>query len=1359
MPVTRASTRAHATLPARAMRLLRFVGTLLVAGFALFCVLLLVMRYVVMPQVPAHRAEIAAWLSQKIGAPMEIDALATGWDGWNPKLVIDGFRVRGEGGAQPVLELPHVELVAAWTSLPLFELRVKQLSIDRPMLAVRRDAQGHFHVAGIVIDPAHAGADSPFLPWLLRQRQIDVHDAVVTWTDEARGAPPLTLRDVHLQLQNELGRHRFGATGVPPAALASPLDLRGDLSGASLRDWHSAKGDMYLRLDYADVAAWRAWVPLPVDVATGQGALRLWFRFAGGAATRVVADVELADVQAEVRPGLPQLTLRHLVGRLQWQNDAGKRTVTGHDVSFTTLAGSVHAPTDFAVSVTTGATDADTRGAATFTRVDLAPLAAVASQLPFPAAWREQLVAYAPYGAVNDGSYAWQGSTDAPAHWNARGTLADVGVAQHDPWPGIDRLSGVFDVDDQKGLVNLAMRNGSIDDLGVMSEVIRFERVDGQLRWHRDGEGALRVDLKDVAFANADAAGAINGYWRSLAAGPGEVDLKAQFSRANVARVADYMPVAFAPPVRDWLRRALVKGDAPNAQVALQGNLAEFPFAANHKGVFTVAAQVHGGTLDYANGWPQVDGIDAQVKIDRTHVRVEGSRGSVLDTTLGRTIADIPDIGQPLLTVEGTATGAAPAFLRFVRQSPVSGWTGGSTDAVQASGNGTLGYRITLPLHHIEALGLTGSFALDSGAVSWPGVPPMSDVAGKFGFDEKGVVDGGFDAVILGGAAHVALSRGAAGDGGLRVNANGSADFALLRTFYPVAFADRVTGVSDWRFDGMAQADGMAWSATSSMQGAAIDLPAPFGKSAAGALPVRIERRSDSGRTDRDTLSVALGSAGTIVMHRKIAAGQPVIERALVLAGNAVEKPGDAERPGIWIRADLPSIDIDDWLAIDSSPAAGASPPQAQLKLAGVDLTATRLTALRRRFRDLNVSARRDGDNWQLTLQGRDVDGTAAWYAAAPNTPNGRAVVRLARFALPREQDLAGGADKVEPSPPASFANRWPELDIDAERFLSKGRELGHLKMQAQPNGSDWRIDKLELRNDGGSITASGAWHVGGAAERTELTARFDIRDAGTFLAHFGYPEEIRAAPTQVEGSFAWAGAPSDFDYRTLNGNLRLKSGAGQFVKIDPGIGKLIGVLSLQALPRRITLDFRDVFSEGFAFDEANGTVDIVNGVLRTDAFHINGTAARVDIRGSADLAHETQQLDVRVQPSLATSFSAGTAGAAMLLLAANPVVAAVVGAGTFLAQKALQDPIEQMFSYEYRVTGSWTDPIVARVGREANATASAVAGANPAPIPPAAAPGPAPAPAPAPIPGPAPATAPAAGAAPATAPAPAKSP
>ena len=176
-----------------------------------------------------------------------------------------------------------------------------------------------------------------------------------------------------------------------------------------------------------------------------------------------------------------------------------------------------------------------------------------------------------------------------------------------------------------------------------------------------------------------------------------------------------------------------------------------------------------------------------------------------------------------------------------------------------------------------------------------------------------------------------------------------------------------------------------------------------------------------------------------------------------------------------------------------------------------------------------------------------------------------------------------------------------------------------------------------------------------------------------------------------------------------MNGALRIHVGPGRFTKLEPGPGKLLGVLSLQSLQRRLSFDFKDVFGEGFAFDQITGDVRIENGVMKSDNVRIVGPAARVSISGETDIAKETQKLKVRVQPSLSAGVSVGAA----VLLLANPIVGAAVGAGSLLAQKVLQDPIEQIFSYEYLINGSWTDPVVERSGRQPAGVGTPPADAN----------------------------------------------
>ncbi len=321
--------------------------------------------------------------------------------------------------------------------------------------------------------------------------------------------------------------------------------------------------------------------------------------------------------------------------------------------------------------------------------------------------------------------------------------------------------------------------------------------------------------------------------------------------------------------------------------------------------------------------------------------------------------------------------------------------------------------------------------------------------------------------------------------------------------------------------------------------------------------------------------------------------------------------------------------------------------------------------------------------------------------------PNGRVVARLARLTVPAAGDLTPwkppAADAAKGG--ASAANPWPEMDLATDALWARGRDVGKLDVTARPVGTDWQIQSLKLRNDEGSIDASGWWRAGPPQETT-LDAVLKTPEAGAFLARFGMSDAIRGAPSKLEAKLAWPGSPSDFEYTSLTGSLKLDSGAGQFLKVEPGMGRLLGVLSLQALPRRITLDFRDVFSEGFAFDSIAGAGTIASGVMSTANLRLAGPAATVDISGSVDLPGETQQLRVRVQPALSTGISAGAAA----LFIANPLIGAAVGAGTLLAQKLLKDPIEQLFSYEYAVSGGWADPVVERLGsRTAAASAQTV--------------------------------------------------
>jgi len=200
------------------------------------------------------------------------------------------------------------------------------------------------------------------------------------------------------------------------------------------------------------------------------------------------------------------------------------------------------------------------------------------------------------------------------------------------------------------------------------------------------------------------------------------------------------------------------------------------------------------------------------------------------------------------------------------------------------------------------------------------------------------------------------------------------------------------------------------------------------------------------------------------------------------------------------------------------------------------------------------------------------------------------------------------------------------------------------------------------------------------------MNVKLEVSDAGKYLERLGYPGTLRGGIAHLEGKLGWAGSPLGIDYPSLTGNVSLKVGKGQFLKADPGAAKLLGILSLQSL---LTFDLRDLFREGFAFDTISSSAQVAKGVLSTRDFDMHGAAARVGITGDIDLARETQKLRLRVVPALGDS----AATAATLLLNINPVTAL----GALIAQRILKDPLGQIFSFEYSVTGSWSEPKVER--------------------------------------------------------------
>ena len=1270
---------------ALAVRVLRWTAWLLVGAYFVLALGIVAVRYLVLPRVDAYKDDLAALVSRAVGEKVTLGKVDASWRGLHPYVGLSDVQVHDRRG-HVVLSIPEIEAAVGWRSLVFGELRFHWLLLQGPALKVQRDASGRVHIAGIEVRET----DTKLADWLLAQGEIVIRDASIEWQDGKRGAPPLALQNVELRLVNRLLEHDIALRAVPPPAIASALDVRGKFKGRTLSQLKEWTGRVYAELDYADLAAWKQWIDYPFDLERGAGGLRFWLGLDHARLSEVVADVALEDVSARLAPQLPLLELDSLRGRVGARGAKEGRgffaflrerqpglQVFGQDLAFGVRGAVALRPSDFRLRWEPRGEGEDGTGEFQARAIELAPFAALAERLPLPTEVRRVLTRAAPEGALTDVVCSWEGPADAPRHYSARGRFERLGMRPQDKLPGFGALAGSFELTEAGGAVALDSRNATIAwpsefRDSVAERPFLFETLAARIGWTH-ANGGLEVKYDNVAFSAADAAGTAFGSWKSSGAPSGIIDLTLRGTRADPRRAYRFIPNLDAKTAQ-WLKTAIEGGTISDLRLRLKGELKQFPFDEPGSGIFELAIKLAGGMLNFAPDWPKIEGINADLKFDRRAMEIVARNGRTLGIPLGETRAVIADLFSPphLLRVDGGAEGVTADFLKYFAASPMKGATGGATDGLAAEGRGKLALRLELPVDDPKSSKVSGTYQFLGDTLSFKAdEPSLQQVTGVFAFSEQGITAKDISGQALGGP--FTLSAATRPDGALGFNVEGTASAAQVATYVESPLADRFQGSAAYRLSGALRGKLADVVIESNLVGIAIDLPAPFRKGAQESWPSRLERSTGlvadplSG-SRRDSLSVTLGTVFNMQAQLRGEGGDLAIERAAVGLGDVVASL--PREPGIFVTGNVASLDLDRLVPLLKGEGSAAWPA-----FRAISLMTAELTVLGRRFGDVGIRARVSGDGWQAAVTSRELTGDLAWQ------PEGRGsvVARLKTFTVP----------PVAPDPTqgARTAEELPALDVVAQSFMMNEHDLGRLELVAVNEREDWRIERMSLVAPEGAAHLQGSWRPRGAAPpRTALSFSVDVSDVGNYLDRIGYPHVVARGIATLNGKVEWEGPVYAIDYPSLTGNMTLGAESGQFIKVKPGIGKLLGVLSLQALPRRISLDFRDVFTEGFAFDTVNGTAMITKGVMSTSDLMMVGPSASVAMTGTASLAQETQDVRARVVPSVGDSVAAA-AGLALV----NPVV----GLGALLAQRVLKDPIGQMLAFEYRITGPWEDPKV----------------------------------------------------------------
>ena len=1042
------------------------------------------------------------------------------------------------------------------------------------------------------------------------------------------------------------------------------------------------RGQLFTQLDYADIAAWRAWLPFPeaIEFNHGTGALRMWLKVDGTVVEGLMADVRLQNVKTRLAQELPELNLIRLQGRVGWKKITNS-TDEGVELSTRGLSISIHGeqalqPLDFSLQTFPARDDRSGSGKLNINALELETLMNLAEYLTIHAPLRERLDELSPTGEIRDIRAEWNGEWPAPAHFRVKGRFANLGMKKFDQIPAFSGLSGNIDGTEQGGTLNLNSQKISVALPAMFPKPVMLDTFTGQVSWGLLADkNPIEFKFSNIAFANDHAAGVIYGSYRSVHDGTGVIDMSGHLTRADARYVGHYVPTMVNQSTRDWLDKSIVAGELSEVRLHLKGNLAEFPFNHNDHGIFQINAKASGIVLDYLPEWPRIENISADLLFHGSRMEITVSHATIFDARLDKVKLQIADMAEPdaMLEIEGAASGATREFIKFIERSALSSYTSGIVDGISTVGDGELLLKLDIPLHRPDDIKLTGNYQfIDNQINPGPYLPNLEKVNGVLAFTESSIKIEKIGAQILGGP--VVINSSTPTDDGIRITAIGKANLDNLRqpARNKPATAEQVwtrhlRGSTDWRAVLHIHNKLVNVSLESSLLGIASDLPEPFSKAATDPMPLRFERKAVDSRRD-DLILRYGGLAAAQIKRSRDNAGNYHAERGMVSFGTTSTL--SPAKTGVIVNGSLPLLDLDQWRSLFKQLNEGAGPP---LGLARINLHIGALDFLDRRFNNIVLNAYMDGGAWHSTVAGKEISGDINWHPSG----NGKVVARLKSLVIP----AASPARLTTATQAQPQEKSLPALDVVAENFIVSEKPLGRLELLANQQKQDWHIEKLHITNSDSSLTAKGIWHSHATPPRIQTDIKLEASDIGKLLIRLGYPDRVKRGKGGLEGVLSWSGSPRSIDYPTLSGSLNLKAKQGQFPKLETGIGKLFSIFDLQALPRRITLDFRDVLTEGFGFDDISGNIKISRGVAVTDDLRIKGSAAKFVMSGEVDLAAETQKLHVKVMPSLG-------------------LVTPVAGIASMIANKELKDPFDQVVSSEYNVTGTWADPVITEIVR-----------------------------------------------------------
>ncbi|MDE0284050.1 MAG: YhdP family protein [Gammaproteobacteria bacterium] len=1264
----------------------------LIAAVILLAAIAVTVVRLTLPNISQYKGQVEAWAESYMEYPVAVDSISAEWQGWTPSLLLTGVHLRSRDGGRDIIgfDTATVEvspLMSLWKLSPV-PRRIVIAGLD---VSVSRLADGTLLVQGININPDQSEQENEFVKWLFGQDSIEVQDTTITWTDHKHRQAAVEFSGVSLLIRTDGARSQVtGEMNLPGKygeKMSFALDATGELWSS---DW---SGEIYASTTQFNPDSWyREYRPERLTPAGGSADLELWS--AWEQARPVLVQGRLAYRDFVVLTSAKTLNVSALGARFTG------RKLPDRDWHFSLKLDRMEtengawpvANIEFVVP-----REAGRRYALGFDYLNLADLAPLAPDLEFiPEAAGRMLENASISGELLNGLVVHDRHPDAEQVlvYNLAFRNLDASLGPDRPAAGIrsGRLRGT----DSRAGITMNGTGAEFSIPGLYANELVFSNLDGSLSWMRTEQGwVLHTD--DLFMENRDMSLAVRG---SAAQDGGRaspyLDMIAEIRSERLENMYRYMPYTDKFRIREWMERSLHAGYVDSAIAAIRGYPDEFPFR-NNNGSMRGVVNLSRSIVEYSQQWPAVDNADAEIFFHNELMTARISRASVFGAQVTGATGAIEDLTRrpKVVLLKGKVKGPEKDLEAYIQQSPLAG------DRIiryanqsLVAGNFTMDLDMSIPIKapQLQSV-INGTLNLeDARLVSDAGNLELEQVNGTVGFTRDSVDGRGLTAVFAGQPVTLAMtgSRNTPETPPAFVISGRSTDDVIMQQVterFPGAahfasrLGERISGSADWQarfiFEQDAQALRQRLELESDLYGLALDLPRPLWKPTYGRKQLVIRKTlGEPGPTELvydDDVSARLHTRQDTSLERlDIALGNGFRSGP---AGAGVNLTG---RTGILL--------FDEWRDAIAFFAREQGDGNGFFSSANInmELETGLLNVLNQSFKDSSMQASRRNGDWRVAFQGKSLEGEM--FLPKRPSPENRIEVNLDKLAIKKTGDgrSAGEADP----------GNLPPVRAEIADFTYGDYHLGSMKLSTTPTANGLSFEEIGFETPEMTINGTGLWEKPFNRNKSYFTIDLKARKLHKMLAAFGYDDSaIKADKTEISIDAAWDGAPDEFSLDKLAGTFDIRVKKGQLLEVSPAAGRLFGLLSIQTLPRRLTLDFTDLFGKGLAFDKITGSFNIANGNAYTNDLHLTGPSADVLISGRTGLADQDYDQLVTVTPQFANNLPIASA-----LL--GPVGIGV-GAVLYLADNMfglIDNNINKMLSYQYTITGNWHDPKIEKV-------------------------------------------------------------